>query len=469
MLNISIDEIVNITNGKLIQGENIIINELSLDTRTIKKGAFFIAVYGHNFDGHNFVVEAYKKKAVGALVDINKFSKIKGQFKNAGFNDIPKDFIIIKVENSLRSYGLIAAFFRRRFNIKVIAVTGSNGKTTTKELIYNLLLTKYKPDEILKTEKNYNNEIGVPQAIFKLTPKIKVMVAELGINHIGEMQRLAYMVDPDYGVITNIGDTHLEFLKNDKIVAKAKAEMVPNLKEVLVFNFDDKYYNYFLHNSQIKVIGFSLNTQLDINNVNVYDDYIDKKLDGYYVTYCGESFSYKLLGEHNLSNLLGALTIVRFLGVEPKKIKKVIEKFDPLEDRGVFKKYKNATIYFDAYNANPTSVKAVLYFISNLEFKNKIAVLGDMMELGKKAMKHHTDVLSYAANLDFAKIFVYGKIYKRVFRERNVDKSNIKAFTEMDKLGEEIQSNIKNIENAIVLIKGSRKMEMENLLTIMKI
>ena len=175
------------------------------------------------------------------------------------------------------------------------------------------------------------------------------------------------------------------------------------------------------------------------------------------------------MGEHNLSNLLGALTIVKFLGVEPKKIKKVIEKFDPLEDRGIFRKYKNATIYFDAYNANPTSVKAVLYFISNLEFKNKIAVLGDMMELGKKAMKHHTDVLNYAANLDFTKIFIYGKIYKRVYRERNVDKSNIMAFTEMDKLGAEIQSNIKNIENTIVLIKGSRKMELENLLKIMKI
>ena len=142
-----------------------------------------------------------------------------------------RTLLLLKL-NPLRSYGLIAAFLEERFNIKVIAVTGSNGKTTTKELIYNLLLTKYKPDEILKTEKNYNNEIGVPQAIFKLTPKIKVMVAELGINHIGEMQRLAYMVgNPDYGIITNIGDTHLEFLKNDKIVAKAKAEMVPYLEE----------------------------------------------------------------------------------------------------------------------------------------------------------------------------------------------------------------------------------------------
>ena len=258
MLNISVEEIVKRTEGKLVQGRNIIINNVSIDSRTIKKGEFFIAIEGKNFDGHDFIVDSYEKGAVGALVEIIKLNAVKNSFKKKGYSKLPPDFLMIKVENTLRSLGLIAAFYRRRYNPKTIAVSGSNGKTTTKELIYNFLLTKYKKNEVLKTEKNYNNEIGVPFTIFKLNPGIKVFVAELGINHIGEMQRLAYMVDPDLGVITNIGETHLEFLKNDRIVAKAKGEMIPFIKNTFIFNFDDKYYNYYLNCSKYGIKGFSL-------------------------------------------------------------------------------------------------------------------------------------------------------------------------------------------------------------------
>ncbi|MBU1076885.1 MAG: UDP-N-acetylmuramoyl-tripeptide--D-alanyl-D-alanine ligase [Spirochaetes bacterium] len=464
MLNISIEEILRVTDGKLVQGENVIIDNFALDSRSIKKNEFFIALHGKNFDGHSYIVEAYKKGAIGALVDITKLNAVKSSFRKQGFSGLPSEFIIIKVENTLRSFGLIAAFYRRRYKVKTIAVTGSNGKTTTKELIYNLLLTKYKKSEILKTEKNYNNEIGVPLTIFKLDPEIKIFVAELGINHIGEMQRLAYMTDPFYGLITNIGETHLEFLKNDRIVAKAKGELIPYINNTLFFNFDDKYYNYFQNFSECKITGFSLNSDLKEHNVFTFDSVEDNGLKGYTISFRGEKIKFNLTGEHNLYNLLSALCVVDAFGININKAKKVIEKFKPLDDRGNFSKYKNLTIFFDAYNANPTSVKALLYFINNLNYTNRIAVLGDMAELGKKAMKHHTEVLNYISNMDFEKVFLYGKYFSRVYRERLTDKKLFKPYKDLETIGKELKSLGKRSEETIVIIKGSRKMEMEKLL-----
>ena len=468
MLKISTEEILNKTDGKLVQGENIIINKISIDSRTIKKGEFFIAIPGENFDGHDHVVEAYRKKAIGAMVDITKLTAVKIIFKKKGYDDLPEDFLIIKVENTLRSMGLIAAFYRQRYNVKTIAVTGSNGKTTTKELIYNFLLTKYKKNEILKTEKNYNNEVGVPFTIFKLNPQIKVFVAELGINHIGEMQRLAFMVDPDYGVITNIGETHLEFLKNDRIVAKAKAELLPFIKNTLVFNFDDRYYTYFLNFAECRVEGFSLNKGEEFTDINSFDECMNLGLKGFNLVYKGEKIEYNLVGEHNLSNLLCALTAVKFFNISVKKIKKVVRKFRALEDRGNIKKLKNLTIFYDAYNANPSSNKAMLYFIGQLDFKNHLAVLGDMMELGKKAMKHHTEVLHYANSCDFNKVYLYGKYYSRVYRERMDDRSGLKPMNEFKAIAGELKQWAARPEKTVVLVKGSRKMEMEKLLKLLK-
>ncbi len=468
MLNISVGDIVTKTEGKLVQGENIIINNISINTRTINNGDFFIAIKGENFDGHDFVVDAYKNGAIGIMVEIVKLNAVVRLFEKNGYSKLPGDLLVIKVENTLRSLGRIAAFYRTRYNVKTIVVSGSNGKTTTKELICNFLLTKFKKNEILKTEKNYNNEIGVPFTIFKLTPDIKVFVAELGINHIGEMQRLAYMVDPDYGVITNIGQTHLEFLKNDRIVAKAKGEMIPYIKNTFFFNFDDKYYNYFLNFSECRINGFSLNPEVDLEEINTFDKYKNLGLKGFNLIYQGEKIRYNLAGRHNLYNLLAALTAVAPFGLAIKKIKKVIEKFKPLEDRGNVLKYKKLTVFFDAYNANPSSVKAMLYFINKLEFANKIAVLGDMMELGKKAMKYHSEVLHYSQNLDFNKIILYGKYYSRVYKERLAEKQKFKPLNDFQIIGKELKKWAKGHDETICFIKGSRKMEMEKLLKILK-
>ncbi len=466
MLNISVNEIVGITGGKLVSGNmNYIIDNISHDSRTIKKGDFFIPIVGKNYDGHKFVYDAYKKGAVGAICNIEKFNSVKSIFKNNGKSDIPDDFILIKVDDTLRSLGYIAFFYRQRFKVKAIAISGSNGKTTTKELIYNMLLTKYNKKEILYTEKNFNNEIGVPLTIFKLNPQIKVFVAELGINHIGEMQRLARMVSPNIGVITNIGDTHLEFLKNNKIVAKAKSEMIPYIKDYLIVNFDDTYYNYFLNISHIKIKSFSLNIGINLADVNHFDDYESLGLDGFNVVYKGEKMHYGLVGEHNLQNVLAALTAVEDFKLPIKKVKKVIENFKPVQDRGniiIRKKYK---IYFDAYNANPSSVRATLYFVNNLDYKYKVAILGDMMELGKKAMKYHTEVLQYINNLNFNKVLTFGVIYKRVRKERDVNHQLVESFLDLDKLKQRFFEVANEFDSEfVVLVKGSRKMEMERLL-----
>jgi len=214
----------------------------------------------------------------------------------------------------------------------------------------------------------------------------------------------------------------------------------------------------------------NLNTNMNIedDSINTFDEYENLGLKGFKVKYKGQKIQYNLIGEHNLYNLLSALTAAEFFKISIKKAKKVIEKFKPLEDRGNILKYKNLTIFFDAYNANPSSVKAVLYFVHHLEFTNRIAVLGDMMELGKKAMKHHTEILYYSDNFDFNKIYLYGKYYKRVYRERITDKQNFKPCKHLQTIAKELKQWAARPEKTIALIKGSRKMEMERLLKLLK-
>jgi UDP-N-acetylmuramoyl-tripeptide--D-alanyl-D-alanine ligase len=462
MLNIKAKEVIEATGGLLKSGgSDFIVNNISLDTRTLKKGDFFIPLIGQNYDGHNFIIEAYNKKAIGCLCEETKFKDLLKKFKN----NLPKDFSIIVVEDTLRSLGYIAGLYRNRFKIKAIAITGSNGKTTTKELVYNLLLTKYKREEVLVTEKNFNNEVGVPQTIFKLNNKVKIFLAELGINHIGEMQRLARMVSPDIGLITNIGDTHLEFLKNNKIVAKAKGEMIPFIKDKLILNFDDTFYNYFLNITDKPVKSFSLNTAIPLEEVVHFDSYKDLGIEGFEISYKGLNFRFKLVGEHNLYNLLAALSVAEEFGISIKDCKEVIENFKPVEYRGEVIKRKDYIIYFDAYNANPSSSRALLYFLSNLNYRFKLAILGDMMELGKKAMKYHTEVLQYADNLNIDLILTYGNIYRRVRKERNVNKDKIESYTELEKIGKRVNELAEKYKGEmIIVVKGSRKMEMERLL-----
>ncbi len=464
MINITVENVLKATNGKLVKGtEEQIITTISTDTRKLKKGEFFIAFEGEKFDGHDFVVEAYKKGASGIIVQIDKLRKVRELFKKAGYPRYPSEFTIIKVEDTVRAFGKIAGFYRRRFRITAVAITGSNGKTTTKELTYTFLSQIFSRKELLKSEKNYNNEIGIPLTVFKITPETKILVAELGINHIGEMDRLAYIVDPDYGLITNIGDTHLEFLKNNKIVAKAKGELISHVKKTIFLNYDDYFFNYFKNLAKVPVISFSLNNELNEDNIIHFDYYESLGLDGWLVGYKGIKMRFKLPGEHNLYNLLSALSIAEKFEVPLKKIKSCVENFKPVEQRGEIINRKNYKIYFDAYNANPSSTRALLYFLHNLNHNGKkIAILGDMMELGKKAMKYHTEVLQYAEKLNIDSIYTYGEIYKRVHRERPVAKERFKSFVELSSLVKELKKEIE--ENTLILIKGSRKMEMERLL-----
>jgi len=178
---------------------------------------------------------------------------------------------------------------------------------------------------------------------------------------------------------------------------------------------------------------------------------------------------YKLPGHYNLYNLLAALTVSEFFNLDMKKVKKVVENLKPVEDRGTVKKYKNLTIYFDAYNANPSSVKTLLDFINSLDFERKVAVLGDMMELGKKAMKHHTEVLHYAENFNFDSIFLFGNFYNRVYKERITHKKFFKPFRKLDDIAKVLKQISHEPKNTLVCIKGSRKMEMEKLLKLLKV
>lgn len=417
------------------------LNEISkvvMDSRKVEKNSIFFAINS----GNNYIEEVLESDV--SLVISDNYSG--------------NDKRVIVVENSVKAMQELAQEYRKVLNIKVIGITGSNGKTTTKDMIYSILSQKYR---CKKTEGNYNNHIGLPFTILQLEDNDEVSVLEMGMSGFGEIERLCEIAQPDYGVITNIGDSHLEFLKTRENVFKAKREIIKYVVPENLIVFGDDFY---LKKVSGISVGFEENCKIRIKNYIENDRGVTFTLivkDGEKNSNFENDYSLSLNGRHNCINGAMAVTIGRDFGLGNVDIQKGLENLNLTPMR--FQKIEKGDIIYinDAYNASPISMKYSLETFDRLyNDRVKIAVLGDMLELGENEIEYHKEVIEKALNIKIDRLYIYGermlKAYEKLTKDKRVIATLDKTF-----IKESIEEN--NTLKA-VLLKGSRGMKLEEII-----
>lgn len=447
---LTVKDILIATKGKLLFGDqNDMVTGLSTDTRRLKKDELFVAIKGDRFDGHNFILDAISKGARVVLVQ-------EGCISNANFRTA--DTSLISVSDSIKALGNIAHFHRSRFDIPIIGITGSNGKTTTKEITGAILSRKF---NVLKNFGTENNHIGVPLTLMRLNAEHNVAVLEMGTNHVGEIKSLSAIARPTHAFITNIGPSHLEYLKDIDTVGKAKCEILEYMDKgsKVIINGDDE----FLKNlkTDLKVIKFGLNKKFDFyaKDIIIEPDGISFKLNG------KDEISIALLGRYNVYNVLGAIAATWEFGITLEDIRAALKEFRVPNMRMEVKRFGDIKIINDSYNSNPLSMKRAIDALSDMTTKGrKILVAGDMLELGGLSGRFHHLVGRQAAQSGIDLIVAVGKLAEHVAngaREAGMKQSKIKLYNLTKEACKAVSSLIK--EGDTVLIKGSRAMKMEQI------
>jgi UDP-N-acetylmuramoyl-tripeptide--D-alanyl-D-alanine ligase len=436
--------------------ERMEIKGISIDSRTIKEGELFVAIKGDRFDGHDFVPEVIKKGAWGALVDRStletKYGSL-GSLKN-----------IVPVEDTIFTLQEMAHMHREKFAIPVVGITGSNGKTTTKEMLAGILKQK---GPVHKNEGNLNNHIGVPLTLLKLDRRHRSSVVEMGMSATGEIDTLARLVSPDVGVITNIGPAHLEFLGTMDMVAQAKAELLSNLKSdgTAVLNADDRYFTTLRNKCSGRVLSFGIEDEADVRAFDIRQgkDFTDMTIGA-----DGSTVKVRLpaIGRHNIYNALAAAAGAEAVGMSLDAVKYGLEDFSPVAMRSELKQIKGRTVLADYYNANPGSVQAALETLISLRAgRRSVAVLGDMLELGETAADAHREVGRTAARLGVDVIIAMGTLSKHILDgaiEAGMPKDRVIMAGSHAEAAALLKERSRNGD--AVLIKGSRGMKMEKIL-----
>jgi UDP-N-acetylmuramoyl-tripeptide--D-alanyl-D-alanine ligase len=441
-MHITLNQIKKIVGGKY-QGDAALlkkrIKRISINSHDIQKGDLFIGIKGEKFDGDMFASEALKKGAVAAIV--------------ASKQEALKNKILVKTGRE--ALGKIAQYWKAQSKIPLVAITGSNGKTTTKEMVASILSTHLKSKRrLLVSQGNYNNDIGLPLSLLNIKKTQKCAVVEMGMNHKGEISYLSKIARPDVAVITNIAEAHIEFFGSKKGIAKAKSEIFEGLKKsgIAIINRDDDFYSLMKNAAQTKnIISFGLDKKADV--------YVYKTLKDISQIHTPKGqidISLKLQGEHNLKNALAAIASSLALKIPLKTIKKGIEAIKPVQGRLEVKKGLNGSILIDdTYNANPESMRAAIDVLSNQE-GHKILVVGDMGELGKKAAQYHASIGTYINKKKISDVVGTGPLAKHTINKCSGD---AKWFSNKKDLIKYVKSKIK--KDSSVLVKGSRFMKME--------
>ena len=409
---------------------------VSTDTRNIKENSLFFALKGHNFDGNKFAKEAIEKGAKYAVID-NKSFFIDGK--------------TILVENVLRSLQLLANHHRKQFDIPIIGITGSNGKTTSKELIGCVLETTFKT---LYTKGNLNNHIGVPLTLLSLRKEHEIAIVEMGANGLGEIKELCSIAEPSHGIITNIGMAHIEGFGSFDGVKKTKKELYDFIaleKGTIFYNADDDVLNSILPNG-IESISFGKKNKNISGNIVESSPFIGFSWKS--SVYQSSTIKTQLIGEYNFYNFLLAICIASHFKVDEEKINYSLSSYQPTNNRSQIQKTNTNTVIMDCYNANPSSVLAALKSFNLVENENKIAILGDMLELGKISSTEHQKIYNFLQNNSINFITV-GKEFKKL-QHPHQNFENVELLIHFLKN--------KPIENAYVLLKGSRGIQLEKLI-----
>ena len=453
-----LQDIVDSTGGRLISGvPGKVFGGISIDSRTIKRGDLFVALRGVKFDGHQFVQEAMEKGGEGFVIE-NEALGQKGTI-------IPRGKAVIVVGDTLRALGDIAHFWREKHPIPLIAVAGSNGKTTTKEIISTLLEGSFR---ILKTWGNLNNLVGLPLTLLNLCPDHNMAVVEMGMNVKGEIERMTQIATPDVGLITNINEAHLEGLGTFEELIKAKGELWDSMRPdgVIVVNQDDINVMKLAEGYRGKRVTFGLESPSDVMAKEISIEGVRGVR--FTLVLRGEELevAFPMMGISSVYNALAGTAAASVLGMQLKKIKERLELVKPFSMRmEIIRLEGGATIINDAYNANPRSMELALKALSEVkEAERAIAVLGDMLELGQCSDEAHARIGENVASFGVDFLFTLGEkaeIIAKKARQTGLNKDRVTVSRDHRNLLLRLKKTLKRGD--WILVKGSRSMSMEKI------
>ncbi|UMZ73254.1 UDP-N-acetylmuramoyl-tripeptide--D-alanyl-D-alanine ligase [Natranaerofaba carboxydovora] len=454
----TLNKLADYSGGKLINGYGEIeVKGFSIDSRMVKDGDLFIALKGERTDGHYFLKDALKKGASACLVENEKYNQ----------EDLETGQAIIEVNNSLEALKMIAMKHREQYNVKVIGITGSVGKTTTKDMVAEVLRQNYK---VLKTEGNLNTGIGLPLTLLNLNELHEVIVLEMGMRQMGEIAELCRIARPDIGIITNVAESHLENLKTIENIAKAKGELLEGLANdgVAIINGDDERVVRLQSKAPNRVVsyGTGVDANLVIKDIKPRQERIECLLEHRPKGEENEKvkMSLNFPGKHNLMNAMAALLAGVELNVSLTKGVENLKNFYPTDMRNqIFTGKKDITVINDTYNANVKSTKAALDILSDVATNRKVAILGDMYELGDYTDDAHLEVGEYVASKEVEVIIAVGdkaKLIKDGALNAGLNNDNVLFYNNKEELIKQIQGILKPGDT--ILVKGSRGMALED-------
>lgn len=463
MTNLSLKELITAVQGKFAGDLNeCLFKGVSIDSRRIKAGEIFFAIKGDRFDGHAYIVDALDKGASGAVLE-----KIPEVVQSSHLKEKP----LIIVEDTITALGDLASFWRKKQAKETIAIGGSCGKTTTKEMLANILsLSK----NVLKTEGNLNNHIGLPLTMLRMRENHDIGVFEVGVSKRGEMRRLGEILSPDMALLTNIGKAHLADLKNINVIAREKMELFNSLKKegTMIINMDDLLIASMAGELKHRRITYGTDKKADV----VLKSYVLKEYDGsdtepvkgteFSVSVRGRECKGRLnvLGKPNLLNALSAIAAATALNIDSEQIMEGLRHFVPLKGRmQVITLNNKIKIIDDTYNANPSSMEHSLKTLSQVKGEGKrLAVLGDMLDLGDEAVRAHRDIGKLVSALEVDHLFLVGEYGAELAKgaiEGGMDLNRVKVTEKKEDVVSELMDVIG--EKDCILVKGSRSMKME--------
>ena len=403
------------------------------DTRKLKKGDMFFALKGPNFNGNKFARQAIEAGAACAVIDEKEY-------------DIPHKTLL--VNDVLTALQQLALYHRRQFQIPFIAITGSNGKTTTKELIHAVLSSAYK---VYTTEGNLNNHIGVPLTILKIKNDAQVVVIEMGANHPHEIEEYCKIAEPTHGLITNCGKAHLEGFGSLEGVRKAKGELFDHLRAIQGIAYVMWDYDYLRDMSKgiADVITYGTHNATVVGNALPSATFLNVKIEP------GVAIQTRLVGDYNLPNVLAAVAVGRNMMISLEKIKQAIENYEPSNSRSQLIEKDSNKFILDAYNANPSSMKAAIENFAGMDAENKVLMLGAMAEMGTESEQEHQTLINSIKQKKWACVILVGKHFEPY-------KNEFHYFENATQAAEWFAQQA--FSNSYFLVKGSRSSQMEKIL-----
>ena len=426
---------------------------VSTDSRTVRPGDLFFAIRGDNFDGHEYVEDAFAKGACAAVVSEARVSK-------GGPSDGPRLFVADTVDALLQ----LSGWYRERFDVPVVAITGSNGKTTTKDMVASVLSRFYRT---AKTRGNYNNHIGVPMTLFELTSEHEAAVVEMGMNHVGEIARLAEAARPSVGVITNVAEAHMETMRDIDTIASAKAELLDALPSegTAILNWDDERVKALRARGPSSIITFGLSPDADVRATDV-----EAGASGVSFELAdGGRVELPVPGRHNIMNALAAIAVGRAMGVPDEDAIAGLTEFEMSPMRMSTVSVGTWTVINDAYNCNPGSLGVAFEVLVDAAGEGtSAAAIGDMLELGAISTRAHREAGARASELGVDWLFLFGTevaALKDGALDAGMPASRVRIFESKIALVDTLRKELD--ESAVLLVKGSRGMRMEEVVELL--